>query len=188
MVGKRPLPFSRVPYGLSQEDAGVFGSMRDIKGGERPLAIGEGGGLSLEWDTDEEREEWLSQALLTLRAAEEMLLGDLAGDCIANSFLAMIYAARAVLVGREGEVTTWEEVIRRFREAAVDSGMSPENRRALLVVAELYRRVFVAGDMEADPVTASACLDDARSFLEEVAGKLGFTMPDEEEADEPWNP
>lgn len=143
--------------------------------------------MNLDWDTDEEREEWLSQALLTLHAAEEMLLGDLTEDCIANSFLAMIYAARAVLVGREGEVTTWEEVIHRFKEAALDSGMSPENRRALPVVAELYRRVFVAGDMEADPVTASACLDDARSFLEEVAGKMGFAMPDEEAADEPWD-
>lgn len=145
--------------------------------------------MNIQWDTDEEREEWMSQALITIRAAEEMLLGDLAGDCIANSFLAMIYAARAALVGRGGEVTTWEEVISRFREAAAESGLSPENRRALPVVAELYRRVFVAGDMEADPVTASACLDDARSFLEEVAGMMGFSIREEDEEDEDdWKP
>ncbi|MDI7252932.1 MAG: HEPN domain-containing protein, partial [Actinomycetota bacterium] len=132
--------------------------------------------MNLDWSSDEEREEWMSQALLTFRVAEEMLLGDLPGECITNSFLAMIYAARAALVGREGEVTTWEEVISRFREAALENGLSPENRRALPVVAELYRRVFVAGDMEADPVTASACLDDARSFLEEVAGMMGFSV------------
>jgi hypothetical protein len=55
------------------------------------------------------------------------------------------------------------------------------------VVAELYRRVFVAGDMEADPVTASACLDDARSFLEEVAGMMGFSVAEEDEGDEAWD-
>ncbi len=142
--------------------------------------------MNLEWDSDEEREEWMSQALLTLHAAEEMLLGDLAGDCIANSFLAMIYAARAALVGRGGEFTTWEEVITRFREAAAESGLSPENRRALPVVAELYRRVFVVGDMEADPVTASACLDDARSFLRELAGMMGLSVDEEDEGDEIW--
>lgn len=140
--------------------------------------------MILDWDSNEEREEWMSQALLTLRAAEEMLLGDMAGECIANSFLAMIYAARAALVGSGGEFTTWEEVIRRFREAAAEGGMTPENRRALPVVAELYRRVFVARDMEADPITASACLDDARAFLDEVAGMMGFSIREKEEEDE----
>lgn len=145
--------------------------------------------MDFSWSLDEEREEWMSQAMLTLQAAEEMLLGELPGESIANSFLAMIYAARAALAGSPEEVSTWEEVIRRFRELSAESGLSLENRRALPMVAELYRRVVMVGDMEADPVTASACLDDARSFVDEVAGWMGFAAgsKDAEEEGDSWD-
>ncbi len=131
--------------------------------------------MEFHWGREEEMEEWMAQARITLRAAEEMLLGDLPGESIADSFLAMLYAARAVLSGRSEVFGTWEDVVGVFRRASSALGLSAENRRALPIVAELYRRVFLAGDMEADPLTASACLDDARAFVAEMERLLEDT-------------
>ena len=50
--------------------------------------------------------------------------------------------------------------------------LSKENQRALLIVADLYRRVVTSREAEADLLTARACLEDARSFVSEVAEKL----------------
>jgi hypothetical protein len=121
---------------------------------------------------DEGREDWLDQARFTLLASENMLMGGLAEEAIYDSFLAMVYAARAALQERAGEISTWEEVVNRFQaEALAAMELSRENQRALPIVADLYRRVS-RGEVEADPVTAAACLEDARSFVDEVEGKL----------------
>jgi hypothetical protein len=121
---------------------------------------------------DEGREDWLDQAHFTLLASENMLMGGLAGEAIYDSFLAMVYAARAALHDLVGEISGWEEVVDRFQADTLPAlGLSKENQRALSIVADLYRRVS-RGEMEADPVTAAACLEDARSFVGEVEGKL----------------
>ena len=125
-------------------------------------------------DHGEERGAWLSQAMMTVRVAEEMLLGDLYRDTVANSFLAMLYAAREVVAPQAGAAVDWEEVIRLFQELAPRMGLSPENRRALPIVAELYRRVVEREEEEADPLTASACLDDARAFVREIGERTGL--------------
>lgn len=124
------------------------------------------------WDREAQREAWLQQARMTLGVAEEMLLGGLCEEAVINAFLAMLYAARAALGGRGEEIGGWEEVVERFRDAAHTLGLSPENRRALAIVRDLYLRVAVSGEMEADPETTSACLADARSFLHELCGIL----------------
>ena len=117
--------------------------------------------------------DWLDQARFTLLAAEELLVGGLSGEAISNAFLAMVYAARAVVGKRAGESPGWEEVVESFqREALPELGLSKENQRALPIVADLYRRVVCSREMEADPHTASACLEDARSFIDEVASRF----------------
>ena len=63
------------------------------------------------------------------------------------------------------------QVLVRIADALPALGLSKENQRALPIVADLYRRIG-GGEMEADPVTAAACLEDARSFLGEVEKKL----------------
>lgn len=128
--------------------------------------------MEVPWDREQQRDSWLEQSGMALRAAEEILLGGLCEDAIANSFLAMLYAARTVLTGGGMEIEGWEEVVERFQEAARSIGLSAENRRSLAIVRDLYHRVAVTGEMEADPLTASACLDDARSFVAEVSEVL----------------
>lgn len=121
---------------------------------------------------DENRGDWLDQAGYTLLAAEGLLSGGLSEEAISSAFMAMIYAARAALEGREDELSGWQDVAARFQADALPGlGLSKENQRALPIVADLYRRIG-GGEVEADPVTAAACLEDARSFLGEVEGKL----------------
>ncbi len=123
------------------------------------LDMGEGGG------------DWLDQARFTLRAAEDMLAGGLAEDAISNAFLAMVYAARAALTDSEGKPEGWEDVVRGFQRDALPSlALSKENQRALPIVAGLYRSI-AGGEAEADPVTAAACIEDARSFVHELEEK-----------------
>jgi hypothetical protein len=121
---------------------------------------------------DESRGDWLDQAGFSLITAEGLLVGGLSEEAISTSLLAMVYAARATLEGCTGEITAWEEVMGRFQADALPVlGLSKENQRALPIVADLYRRVG-GGEVEADPVTAAACLEDARSFVREVVDKL----------------
>lgn len=121
---------------------------------------------------DEGCEDWLDQARFTLLASENMLMGGLAEEAIYDSFLAMVYAARAAWHDLGGEISGWEEVVDRFQADTLPAlGLSKENQRALPIVADLYRRVS-RGEIKADPVTAAACLEDARSFVGEMEGKL----------------
>jgi len=121
---------------------------------------------------DEDRRDWLDQAGYTLLTAEGLLSGGLSGEAISSAFLAMIYAARAALEGQGDDLSGWQDVAARFQSDALPAlGLSKENQRALPIVADLYRRIG-GGEMEADPVTAAACLEDARSFLGEVEKKL----------------
>ena len=133
---------------------------------------GQGGEAGL-FDVEEGSGDWLDQARFTLLAAEDLLVGGLAEEAISSSFLAMVYAARAALAGYEGELSGWEDVVRGFqRDALPGLALSKENQRALPIVAGLYRRVAESGEIDADPLTATACLEDARSFVGEVEEQL----------------
>ena len=117
--------------------------------------------------------DWIDQARLTLLVAEDLLAGGLCEEAVANSFLAMVYAARAALEVTGGVAQAWEDTVHRFQaEAMPGLGLSKENQRSLVIVADLYRRVVDTREMEADPLTARACLEDARSFVTEVAEGL----------------
>jgi hypothetical protein len=130
------------------------------------------GGRDAVIEGDEDHEDWMDQARFTLISSENLLAGGLAEEAIYDSFLAMVYAARAALPGREAEISGWDDVVSRFQAGVLpDLGLSKENQRALPIVADLYRRVS-GGEMEADPVTAAACLEDARSFVGEVEDRL----------------
>lgn len=116
----------------------------------------------------------IEEAAMDLRVAEELIMGGRPGEAISTSFLAMLHAAGAALGKGYAGISAWEEVVDAFvREALPVLALSKENQRALIIVGDLYRRVQITGQMEADPVTASACLDDARSFVEEIGDKLG---------------
>lgn len=114
-------------------------------------------------------EDWMNDAALALRTAEEFLSAGLCGEALTDAFLAMVYAARAHLEEPLEGAGSWEDVVRSFQAHALPGlNLSKENQRALTIVAELYRQVMLKGEMEADPVTVAACLEDARSFLREL--------------------
>lgn len=113
--------------------------------------------------------DWLDQARFTLVAAENFLAAGLFEEVISNSFLAMLYAARAALYDTHPEFADWRDVVRGFQEEPLQEfGLSKESQRSLPIVARLCADVLESGVMEADPVTATACLEDARSFISEL--------------------
>lgn len=123
--------------------------------------------------------DWLDQARMNLLVAGDLIKGSRSEEAITSSFMAMVYAARAALVGRNSVVSSWEDVVRAFQDEALPAlGLSKENQRALVIVADLYTRIAHTREMEADPVTAAACLDDARAFVKEIEEKLGTGIED----------
>ncbi len=122
---------------------------------------------------EEESEDWMAEARLSLAVAEEFLVAEMGEETVSNAFLAMVYAARSALGGCGEEISGWEDVVRLFlTESLPKLGLSKENQRSLPIVCDLFRRVG-AGEVEADPVTAAACLEDARSFVEELGSRTG---------------
>jgi hypothetical protein len=123
--------------------------------------------------------DWLDQAGMDLLVAGDLIRGGRPEEAIASSFMAMIHAARAALVGGGFELSDWEDVVRAFQEEALpDLGLSKENQRALIIVADLYTRVVHTRKMQADPVTATACVDDARAFVKEIEKKTAYGIED----------
>jgi uncharacterized protein (UPF0332 family) len=115
---------------------------------------------------------WNKRAGSALLEAEGLLSRSLARESISMSYEAMICAAMAALETCDKKASKKEDVVRLFQSEALPIlGLSKENQRALVIVADLYHRVVDCGEMEADPVTASACLSDARSFIGEIAQK-----------------
>lgn len=123
------------------------------------------------FEFDDPAVDWLEQADLTLVMAGEFTLAGMGGEVVASSFLAMLYAARAALDPAEG-LSSWRDVVGAFLGRTLPRlGLSKENQRSLPIVADLYRRVS-SGEVEADPVTSAACLEDARSFVAELGRRL----------------
>ena len=117
--------------------------------------------------------DWLDQARMNLLVAGDLIKGGRSEEAITSSFMAMVYAARATLGDRGSQLSGWEDVVKAFQnEALADLSLSKENQRALIIVADLYSRVAHTREMEADPVTAAACLDDARAFIKEIEEKV----------------
>ncbi|MFW6113870.1 MAG: HEPN domain-containing protein [Actinomycetota bacterium] len=127
-------------------------------------------------DTDDWSGGYMDHARLNLAAAEDMLTGGLAAEAISSSFLAMVYAARAALGRTDRDMGDMKEVVELFQAEAVPSlSLSKGNQRSLVIVGELYRQVEVTHEMEADPLTASACINDAREFVNELEEKIGLS-------------
>lgn len=123
------------------------------------------------FEFDDPAVDWLEQADMALVMAGEFTLAGMGGEVVASSFLAMLYAARAALGPVEG-LSSWRDVVGAFLGQALPRlGLSKENQRSLPIVADLYRRVS-SGEVEADPVTSAACLEDARSFVAELGRRL----------------
>jgi hypothetical protein len=130
----------------------------------------------------EDTSDWLDQARMNLLVAGDLITGGRPEEAIASSFTAMVYAARATLGGQDSELSGWEDVVRVFQNEALPAlGLSKENQRALIIVAGLYTSVAHTREMEADPVTAAACLDDAWVFVREIEGKIASGIEDRDE-------
>jgi len=115
--------------------------------------------------------DWLEQADMVLAMAGEFLLAGMGEEVVASSFLAMLYAARAALDTAQG-LSDWRDVVAAFQGRILPHlGLSKENQRSLAIVADLYRRVS-GGEVEADPLTSTACLEDARSFVTELGARV----------------
>ena len=124
-------------------------------------------------ESKEDTYDWLDQARMNLLVAGDLIKGGRPEEAITSSFMAMVYAARAALGGQDPELPGWEDVVRAFQSQALPAlGLSKENQRALIIIADLYNRIAHTREMEADPVTAAACLEDARSFVGEIEGKI----------------
>jgi len=130
----------------------------------------------------EDTSDWLDQARMNLLVAGDLITGGRPEEAITSSFTAMVYAARATLGGQDSELSGWEDVVRVFQNEALPAlGLSKENQRALIIVADLYTRIAHTREMEADPVTAAACLDDAWAFVREIEGKMASGIEDLDE-------
>ncbi len=120
---------------------------------------------------DDPAVDWLEQAEMALAMAGEFMLAGMGEEVVASAFLAMLYAARATVDAGSG-LSGWRDVVEAFLgESLTRLGLSNENRRSLPIVADLYRRVS-SGEVEADPLTSAACLEDARSFVGELAARV----------------
>ncbi len=123
------------------------------------------------FEFDDPAVDWLDQAEMALAMAGEFMLAGMGEEVVASAFLAMIYAARATLDAGRG-LSSWRDVVEAFLgESLARLGLSKENQRSLPIVAGLYRRVS-GGEVEADPLTSAACLEDARSFVGELAERV----------------
>jgi len=113
--------------------------------------------------------DWLEQARSTLAAANDSMALGFFEEAISNAFLAMLHAARAGLCDAGRELADWRDVVRGFQSEDLERlGMSNASRRSLAIIAQLYANVIETRDMEADPLTAAACLEDAREFVSEL--------------------
>ena len=123
--------------------------------------------------------DWLDQSRMNLVVAGDLIKGGRSEEAITSSFMAMVYAAKAALGGHDSELSDWQDVVRIFQNQALPVlGLSKENQRALVIVADLYNRVAHTREMEADPVTAAACLEDAWAFLREIERKIAAPPED----------
>lgn len=111
----------------------------------------------------------LDRAMLTLAGAENFLKAGFFREVISDSFLAMLYAARAMLQDGDYESADWRDVVQAFQSRDLaELGMSNAGRRVLIIAARLYVEVVESHKAESDPETATACLEDARDFVAEV--------------------
>jgi hypothetical protein len=123
------------------------------------------------FEFDDPAVDWLDQAQTALTAAGEFMFAGMGDEVVACSFLAMLYAARATLV-LGNDLSSWRDVVESFLGESVPRlGLSKENQRPFPIVSDLYSRVS-SGEVRADPLTAAACLEDARSFVAELEARL----------------
>ncbi len=127
--------------------------------------------------------EWMKRSLAGLEAAELMLSASFPAEAIALSYRAMLMAVKGWLELRkvkwEGE---WEIPGIFMKGLSPTLNLTKESQRSLQIVKSLAERVD-NGIEEADPLTARACLDDAREFIGEMRDRLYEEMQGEDHSD-----
>lgn len=118
-------------------------------------------------------DEWMKKAQRGLKAAELLLGQGFSEETICLSYRAMLHAVRSLMELRGIEPGGGEELPSAFHQKVLPAfPLTKENQRALPIVKALWQRVE-QGAEEGDPVTARACLEDAREFVSELGEKLG---------------
>ncbi len=113
--------------------------------------------------------DWNDISSRCLQAAELLLRAGYPAQAVEMAWLSMSCAVRRLLSSMGWEAASEADLTRLYSRIVLPKlRVSPENRRAFTIVSQLRERVFSAGLEEGDPLTARACLDDARSFLREL--------------------
>ena len=125
----------------------------------------------------EEARTWLLQAVKSLLAADVLLREELPLDAISRAYFAMVYTVRAALASLEESSSGALDILDAFKTRIADSlEISKENRRVLVIVHDLRRRSEDSLEWQVDGETAAVCVEDAKSFVNELAEKVNSRL------------
>ncbi len=128
-------------------------------------------------DRKDEARLWLLHALKSLLAAEVLLREELPLDAVSRAYFAMVSAVRAALASLEEQSAGAFDVAETFKTRVADAlELSRENRRALIIVQDLRRRTEESLEWRVDGETAAVCLEDAKSFVNELEEKVNSRL------------
>lgn len=115
---------------------------------------------------------WIAIAVSNLENAESALADDDSAGAIDASYRAMACMVRGLLCLKDVECASDDELPGLYsNEVLPGLEVSIENQRAFTIVRNLWERVEVTGEEAGDPLTARACLEDAKNFVDELRGK-----------------
>jgi hypothetical protein len=107
-----------------------------------------------------------------LEAASLLLGGGFCAEAVDLAWRSMACVIRGLLAAAGAEGAGEEALVACYREKVLPGlEVSPENRRLPVIVRNLWEKMFIRGEEEGDPLTARACLKDARGFLSEMRDK-----------------
>ncbi len=125
----------------------------------------------------EEARLWLLQAVKSLSAADVLLREELPLDAVSRAYFAMVYAVRAALASLEEPSEGALDIVDTFKMRVADAlEISRENRRALVIVRDLRNRTEESLEWRVDSETAAVCLEDAKSFVNELEEKVNSKL------------
>lgn len=120
---------------------------------------------------------WLLHAVKSLLAAEVLLREELPLDAVSRAYFAMVYAVRAALASLEEPASGPLDIVDTFKARVAEPlEISKENRRALVIVGDLRKRAEDSLEWRVDKETASVCLEDAKSFVNELEEKVNSRL------------
>ncbi len=125
----------------------------------------------------DEARTWMLRAVKSLSAAEALGREELPLDAISRAYFAMVYAVRAALAALEQPSSGTFDILDAFKARVADSlEITKENRRALVIINDLRKRTEESLEWEAGRDTSAVCLEDAKSFVNELVEKVNSRL------------